>query len=223
MEMRRVVIMISIIIWIMVISCAVNSAELLVTKTPKEGCKYGEKQMSRIYQVNSGDTFYGLFGQNWKIVAKVNRVSPRALMPGMKLVVPAAPDMDEVEDEYCPLPEKIEDNIQLLVVLSDQVIGRYKEKKLEAWFPISSGKEGHETPTGFFYILEKSRIHKSNIYPKPDGGEPMPYALRFFGAYWIHEGQLPGRPASHGCIRLMHQEAKKIFRDVEVGDRILIK
>ncbi len=220
--MRRAVIMISIIIWIMVTNCAVNSAELLVTKTPKEDCKK-EKQVSRIYQVHSGDTFYGLFGQNWKIVAKVNRVSPRALRPGMKLVVPAAPDMDEAEDEYCPLPEEIGYNVKLLISLDDQVIGRYKKKKLEAWFPISSGKEGHRTPTGSFHVLEKSKAHESNIYPKPEGGESMPYALRFFGAYWIHEGQLPGRPASHGCIRLPRRGAKKIFRSTKLGDCILIK
>ncbi len=214
--MRRVVIMISIIIWIMVISCAVNSAELLVTKTPKEGCKYGEKQMSRIYQVNSGDTFYGLFGQNWKIVAKVNRVSPKALIPGMKLIVP--PDMDEAKDKYCPLPEEVEDSIKLLISLDKQVLGKYEKKELECWYPISSGKEGHKTPTGFFHILKKRKIHRSSIY-----GEPMPYAMCFCGAYWIHEGRLPGRPDSHGCVRLSKRGAKKIFRNTEVGDRILIK
>ena len=57
----------------------------------------------------------------------------------------------------------------------------------------------HETPTGIFTILEKNRYHYSNLY----GGAPMPFMQRITNSgVALHEGVLPGYPASHGCIRL---------------------
>lgn len=175
-----------------------------------------------VYRIHFGDTFYGLFGPDWKEVALINRVSPSALKPGMKLTVPVRPKA--MEDYNCPLPARSEREAKFLVYLDEQVMGVYNDDgKLRNWYAISSGRKGHSTPTGFFRISRKDKDHRSKTYPKPDGGTPMPYALNFYADYWIHAGKLPGRPDSHGCIRLMEDDAREVFRNAQVGDLIFIR
>src|SRR3954451_6054545 len=73
---------------------------------------------------------------------------------------------------------------------------------------ISSGKEGHETPTGVFTILEKDKDHRSKTYD--DASMPWQQRLTWKGVA-MHAGNLPGFPASHGCVRLPMEFAKKLF------------
>ena len=84
---------------------------------------------------------------------------------------------------------------------------------------ISSGKPGKDTPTGVFPILEKKRMHRSIKYENA----PMPFMQRIdsFGIA-LHAGQLPGHPASHGCVRLPSEFAAKLFRVTDVGTPVLI-
>lgn len=86
--------------------------------------------------------------------------------------------------------------------------------------PISSGRRGFPTPTGDFVITDKHRHHRSSIYQEAK----MPYFMRLscrdFG---MHEGILPGRPASHGCIRLPSAAARKLFREIPIGTWVTIR
>jgi len=83
---------------------------------------------------------------------------------------------------------------------------------------ISSGKAGHETPTGIFSILQKESMHRSNIYPAPSGGAKMPYMMRLtWDGVAMHQGYVPRRPASHGCIRLQRRFAKVLYKWAEKG------
>ena len=85
--------------------------------------------------------------------------------------------------------------------------------------PISSGMRGRETPTGIFSILEKNRYHYSNLY----GGAPMPYMNRITNSgVAMHEGVVPGYPASHGCIRLPWSFARNLFGITEIGARVIV-
>jgi len=88
---------------------------------------------------------------------------------------------------------------------------------------ISSGKKGYRTPTGTFKIIDKERFHISNKYPEPNGGAKMPYMHRLtnFGLA-IHQGYLPGYPASHGCIRVSKTTAKKLWRWSREGIKVKI-
>lgn len=89
--------------------------------------------------------------------------------------------------------------------------------------PISSGKKRHRTPNGIFRILQKNRYHYSNLYPKPYGGASMPYMQRLTnGGIAIHQGYLPGYPASHGCIRVSNYTAKRLWRWTRVGTKVKI-
>lgn len=88
---------------------------------------------------------------------------------------------------------------------------------------ISSGKGGHETPTGNFQILQKKRKHESNLYPKPNGGAKMPYMMRLtWDGIAMHQGYVPKKPASHGCIRLQRRFAKKLFSWVNKGTTVTV-
>jgi lipoprotein-anchoring transpeptidase ErfK/SrfK len=106
--------------------------------------------------------------------------------------------------------------------------------------PISTGRSGHLTETGAFKIIEKERNHFSSLYGKivdarrrtvvadadadmavPRGGKfvpaPMRYFMRFHDATGMHAGYLPGYPASHGCVRMLEQNAIAFFNAIEVG------
>jgi hypothetical protein len=84
---------------------------------------------------------------------------------------------------------------------------------------ISSGKDGYETPTGVFTILEKDKDHRSRTYDDA----PMPFQQRLtWKGVALHAGNLPGFPASHGCVRLPLQFAKKLFDITPMGGTVVI-
>ena len=84
---------------------------------------------------------------------------------------------------------------------------------------ISSGKDGYETPTGVFTILEKDKDHRSRTYDDA----PMPYQQRLtWKGVAMHAGNLPGFPASHGCVRLPMEFAKKLFEITPMGGTVVI-
>lgn len=84
---------------------------------------------------------------------------------------------------------------------------------------ISSGKDGHETPTGVFTILEKDKDHRSKTYD--DAAMPYQQRLTWKGVA-MHAGNLPGFPASHGCVRLPMEFAKKLFEVTPMGGTVVI-
>src|SRR5215210_1182541 len=84
---------------------------------------------------------------------------------------------------------------------------------------ISSGKDGYETPTGVFTILEKDEDHRSRTYDDA----PMPFQQRLtWKGVALHAGNLPGYPASHGCVRLPLEFSKLLFRTTTLGGTVVI-
>ncbi|HEU0160493.1 MAG TPA: L,D-transpeptidase family protein, partial [Hyphomicrobiaceae bacterium] len=106
-----------------------------------------------------------------------------------------------------------------IVALRDQRISIYdaEGKILEA--PVSTGSVGYETPAGIFSIVQKKELHSSNLYE--DGEMPFMQRLTWTGIA-LHAGVLPGRPASHGCIRLPMAFAQQLFDLTDLGMRVLI-
>src|SRR6202048_618111 len=85
--------------------------------------------------------------------------------------------------------------------------------------PISSGMAGHPTPMGVFSVIQKQKLHHSNIY----SGAPMPYMQRItWSGIAIHAGVLPGYPASHGCIRMPMTFAVKMWNWTKLGARVVV-
>jgi len=109
--------------------------------------------------------------------------------------------------------------LQMLVSLKDQKIHVYRGTELIRTAPISSGRRGNSTPPGVFSILEKRRRHFSNLY----NNAPMPYMQRLtWSGVAMHQGRLPGYPASHGCIRLPRDFARDLFGMTERGLHVVV-
>jgi hypothetical protein len=145
------------------------------------------------------------------------------------------------------LPEKHSGRPSLVVSLREQEAYLYRGKNRTASSRISSGREGYRTPTGRFQVIRKDEDHRSSIYGdyvnasgkvvkanvdsrrdrKPPHshfvGAPMPYFLEFSPGYGLHQGYLPGEPASHGCIRMPYWKARQYYQAVRIGTLVVIK
>jgi L,D-transpeptidase-like protein len=109
--------------------------------------------------------------------------------------------------------------VMAIVALSDQRVSIYDAEGKVLESPISSGAVGYETPAGIFSIVQKKEDHRSNLY---DDGE-MPFMQRItWTGIALHAGNLPGHPASHGCVRLPMAFARQLFDMTELGMRVLI-
>ena len=83
---------------------------------------------------------------------------------------------------------------------------------------VSTGRKGYSTPTGEFVITDKNRDWTSTIYHAS-----MPYFQRLnCSDFGLHQGIVPGYPASHGCIRVPEGNAAKLFTMTQAGDRVKI-
>lgn len=106
-----------------------------------------------------------------------------------------------------------------VVSLANQRMSVYDSSGQIIRTPISSGTPSHRTPTGIFSIIQKNKFHRSNIY----SGAPMPFMQRItWSGIALHAGALPGYPASHGCIRLPHDQASRLFAMSRMGMRVVV-
>jgi L,D-transpeptidase catalytic domain len=109
--------------------------------------------------------------------------------------------------------------VLLTIDLSAQRAIVYRDGVPIAAAAISTGSLGRETPTGTFTILEKKAMHRSSTYDDA----PMPYMQRLTSkGIAIHAGDLPGYPASHGCIRLPNDFARQLYGITELGTPVMI-
>lgn len=216
----------------------------------------------RYVKVKQNDTFWKLFKDKWEIVSRINKIDKWHLLPGKILKVP----LDwELAKKYPFFPEFLEQEKEvpklILVVIQEQFLAGYEFGQLKFWYPICSGREKgltpewvlktkgeYPTPRGRFSVLYKDKCHKSNLYPEPNGGWPMPFALMFsWAGYGLHawgmpeslkdkynnldeetvkevkEGaRMPGWAVSHGCARLFLEDAEKLYGWAKIGTIILI-
>ncbi|MFA5901224.1 MAG: L,D-transpeptidase family protein, partial [Hyphomicrobium sp.] len=101
----------------------------------------------------------------------------------------AAPRNAEPNEQIASTLPKPSGPLVIVVSINNQTVTVYDDGKQIAKSPISSGMNGHETPTGVFSILEKNRQHYSNLY----GGAPMPFMQRLTNSgVAMHAGDLPG-------------------------------
>jgi hypothetical protein len=131
--------------------------------------------------------------------------------------------MEDIRD-YTPMPSFYEParrhDKYILVNMTEQWLGAYEYGKLKFSVPAATGRPGYESPTGIFRITARDRHHTSSLY-KTDNDEeqyPMDNAMRFHVApdgvaYWLHARDLPGRPASHGCIGLFDEKMQNRMFD----------
>lgn len=135
----------------------------------------------------------------------------------------------------------------VIIDLSDQKAYFYKSGTLVGVSALSTGDERHGTKTGNFKIFEKDQWHKSNLYgdfvdasgnvvvaniditkdKAPPGthfdGSKMHHFMRFNGGIGMHEGFLPGYPASHGCVRMPGKMAATFYNNVSIGTPVTVR
>lgn len=130
-------------------------------------------------------------------------------------------------DEYAYLPPRKPVAIEAqaltpvfaVVGLNEQRISVYGTNGRIAQSPISSGSTGYDTPAGVFSIVQKKPQHNSNLYD--DASMPFMQRLTWTGIA-LHAGVIPGYPASHGCVRLPHAFAEKLFDMTKLGMRVIL-
>jgi lipoprotein-anchoring transpeptidase ErfK/SrfK len=132
------------------------------------------------------------------------------------------------------------------IFLNEQRAYFYKGDQLVGVSQVSAGREGHDTPPGTYKIIQKDPNHASSLYgdyadaignvvqkdvelgkdPIPPGahfvGAPMPYFMRITGGVGMHQGYLPGYPASHGCIRMPGKMAQIFYSNVDLGTPVTV-
>jgi len=109
--------------------------------------------------------------------------------------------------------------ILMVVNLETQRAVVYRNGLPIAITTVSSGKKGHETPTGIFTVLQKEKDHRSNLY----NSAPMPFMQRLtWDGIALHAGALPGHAASHGCIRLPAKFAQTLYGATPLGMTVVV-
>jgi hypothetical protein len=161
-----------------------------------------------------------------------------------------ASNSPEPGSNYDPISYWDGDGVQgppsVKIYLKEQRAYFYKGDVLVGVSQVSAGREGHDTPVGSYRIIQKDKDHASSLYgdyvdtlgnvvqkdveagkdPKPPGalfkGAPMPFFMRITGGVGMHEGYLPGYPASHGCIRMPGKMAEIFFNNVDLKTPVQI-
>lgn len=122
--------------------------------------------------------------------------------------------------EFAWYPERAPEGLVAIVVsIPDQRAYVYRNGVRIGVSTVSTGKPGHATPTGVFTILQKDVDHHSSIY----NNASMPYMERLtWQGVALHAGNLPGYPASHGCIRMPPAFAKLLFGVTHYGTPVIV-
>jgi hypothetical protein len=109
--------------------------------------------------------------------------------------------------------------ILAIVALSEQRITVYNADGAILRAPVSSGRPGYETPVGIYSVIQKEAEHYSNLYD--DASMPFMQRITWSGIA-LHAGAVPGRPASHGCVRMPYAFAEELFGLAKIGMRVVI-
>ena len=191
-------------------------ADFFIGKTAGE--TYSDVQWD-YYVIKKNEIPENIFGEYWMDVLRFNKIDRNHLIPGKKIKKPL--DMESIKN-YTPMPffyEMAQNHEKyVLIDLDKQFLGCYEFGRLKFSFPIASGKKSHATPKGDFKVLARHRDHFSSRY-KISGTNipyPMTWAVKFHISksrvgFWIHGRDLPGYPASHGCIGLYDEEMQKKY------------
>jgi hypothetical protein len=109
--------------------------------------------------------------------------------------------------------------ILVTVSLDEQLAYTYRNGILIGVSTTSTGKSGHETPTGFFHTIMKDAKHHSSKY----NNASMPFTQKFTAdGVALHAGGLPGYPSSHGCVHLPSEYARLLFKETPMGMTVVV-
>lgn len=157
--------------------------------------------------------------------------------------LPILPPITSNEDLYKlrnGFPARLPDETEMLrleITLSRRQVALYRGNTLLKTYPIAVGKPGWETPTGTFKVENKikdpSWMNPSSHDMVIPGGDPENPLGRFWIGFWTNgkswigfhgtpKPQSVGRAASHGCIRMHHQDIEDLFQQVAIGTPVKV-
>jgi hypothetical protein len=177
---------------------------------------------SKCVRITANDTPRTIFGKYWQDGLRFNRMDRRHFEAGLWIKVPRR--IADIKD-FTPLPESFpeaERDPQFILIDQDEMfLGAYEYGKLVFSAPVAVGAEGYRLQSGLYRIDAADPHHESNVYlmEGTDRPYPMHYALRIYtdksedgwSTYWLHGRDIPGYPASHGCIGLYDEEMQKEY------------
>jgi hypothetical protein len=109
--------------------------------------------------------------------------------------------------------------LQIFISINQQKLHLYSDGVHVADTSIATGVPSLPTPLGVFSVIQKQVFHRSNIY----SNAPMPYMQRItWSGVAMHEGESIGHRASHGCIRMPHDFAVRLYRFTKLNTRVII-
>jgi lipoprotein-anchoring transpeptidase ErfK/SrfK len=122
-------------------------------------------------------------------------------------------------DAGAELAAKAKEPLNIIISTNKQQLTLYAGEQPIAHSRVSTGVPGHPTPHGVFSVIQKDRWHRSNIY----SNAPMYFMQRItWSGVAMHEGVVPNRPASHGCIRLPGAFARQLWVTTKLGVRVIV-
>lgn len=141
---------------------------------------------------------------------KLNRTDKNHIRVGDSLVIPDA-NSDILSLAPFPIQLEVARTIPKLVLVSRRVqaFGAYESGKLVRWGPTSTGKKSTPTPGGLYHTNWKARETRSSV--NRSWILPWCFNLDNIAGVSFHKFDLPGYPASHGCVRLLEEDAKWIY------------
>jgi lipoprotein-anchoring transpeptidase ErfK/SrfK len=186
------------------------------------------------------------FGACANYDTRLNNSGVKYLGTGNTVVDPATKESLALKKSYWD-GDGITGSPSIIINLGKQTASFYRDGRLVGVSAISSGREGHDTPSGRVSIIQKEIDHHSNLYgdfvdasgtavvknvdakkdiPPPGThflGASMPYFMRLTnGGVGMHQGFLPGVPDSHGCIRMPEKMAEIYWANAPLGTPVTI-
>jgi hypothetical protein len=173
-------------------------------------------------QLTWQDTPRTIFGKYWQDGLRFNRMDRRHFVGGLWIKVPRRiadiKDFSAVPEFF---PEAQQDPQFILIDQDEMFLGAYEYGRLVFSTPVAVGIEGYRLQSGLYRVEGADLRHESNLYHMEgtDRPYPMHYALRIYtekredgwSTYWLHGRDIPGYPASHGCIGLYDEEMQKEY------------
>ena len=173
-------------------------------------------------QLTAKDSPSRIFGKYWQDGLRFNRMDRRHFLEGLSIKVPLR--VKEISG-FTPMPPSVPEALLeprfILIDQNEMFLGAYEFGELVFSTPVAVGAEGYRLQNGYYRVDAIDLRHESSLYPVEGSDRPYPmhYGLRFhidkrpdgWTSYWVHGRDVPGYPASHGCIGLYDEEMQNEY------------
>src|SRR5215813_5909088 len=183
---------------------------IATTDAPPPSIRYEVVKISGAKSVRQLEAKLG--ANAFAAVLKINRLDRKHIPSSGVLIVPTLSDSIDLMN-LAPFPRDLEfaRSIPKLILVSrrSQAFGAYAAGKLVHWGPTSTGKKATQTPPGLYHTNWKKKLAISSV----DASWKLPWCFNLDNRVGVafHQYDLPGYPASHGCVRLLEDDARWIF------------